>query len=105
MKLRFLKQYTEKDAHDIIKNYHHGKELMTAFRKLDEQYGKPTMVIKETFKNLRCMEAVKNHFDIKANRKLLNNINTNISTLKCYSVDLAGPDGEDENSTFLIEME
>ena len=105
VKLKFLKQYTEKDAHDIIKNYHHGKELMTAFKKLDDQYGKPAMVIKETFKNLRCMEVAKSHFDIKANRKLLNAINTNISTLKCYNVDLSGPDGQDENSTFLIEME
>ena len=25
--------------------------------------------------------------------------------MKGYNVDLAGPDGEDENSTFLIEME
>ena len=51
------------------------------------------------------MEVARSHFDIRANRKLLNAINTNISTLKCYNVDLSGPDGQDENSTFLIEME
>ena len=63
------------------------------------------MVVKETFRNMRAMEPVKSHYDIKANRKLLNEINTNISTLKCYNVDLTGPDGETENSTFLVDME
>ena len=29
-KLKYLKLYTEKDAHDIVKNYHNGKELVTA---------------------------------------------------------------------------
>ena len=51
------------------------------------------------------MEQVKNHYDIRANRKLLNTINTNISTLKCYNVGLTGPGCDAENNIFLVEME
>ena len=32
VKLKFLKQYAEKDAQDLMKNYHHSQELNTAFR-------------------------------------------------------------------------
>ena len=103
VKLKFLKQYTEKDAHELVKNYHHPQELITAFKILDEHYGKPTMVIRESLRSLRMMETVKNINDVKANRALLSKINTNISTLRCYNFDLEGDDVE--NSTFLIEME
>ena len=103
VKLKFLKQYTEKDAHDLVKNYHHSQELKTAFEILDEHYGKPSMVIRESLRNLRMMETVKSINDVKANRALLSKINTNISTLKCYNFDLEGDDIE--NSSFLIEME
>ena len=103
VKLKFLKQYTEKDAHDLVKNYHHPQELTVAFEILDEHYGKPSMVIRESLRNLRIMETVKSLNDVKANRALLNKINTNISTLKCYNFDLEGDDIE--NSSFLIEME
>ena len=103
VKLKYLKQYTEKDAYELVKNYHHGKELMTAFNLLDNHYGKPSMVIRESLRNLKTMEVVRNTHDIKANRKLLSTINTNISTLRCYNFDLEGNDVE--NSTFLIEME
>ena len=48
------------------------------------------------------METVKSINDIKANRALLNKINTNISTLKCYNFELEGDDVE--NSSFLIEI-
>ena len=34
-KLKYLKMYTEKDAHDLVKNYHSGMELMSAFKELD----------------------------------------------------------------------
>ena len=47
VKLKFLKQYTEKEAHDLVKNYHHPQELLVAFEMLDEHYGKPSMVIRE----------------------------------------------------------
>ena len=103
IKLKFLKQYTEKDAHELVKNYHHPQELRTAFKTLDDHYGKPSMVIRESLRNLRLMETVKSINDIKANRALLNKINTNISTLKCYNFELEGDDVE--NSSFLIEIE
>ena len=103
IKLKYLKQYTEKDAHDLVKNYHHGKELIIAFKTLDNHYGKPSMVIRESLRNLKTMDTVRTIHDIKANRKLLSTINTNISTLRCYNFDIEGSDVE--NSTFLIEME
>ena len=103
IKLKFLKQYTEKDAHELVKNYHHGKELMEAFHSLDQHYGKPTMVIRESLRNLKMLEPCRNLNDVKANRRLLNAIKTNISTLKCYNFNLDS--GDAENSTFLIEIE
>ena len=103
VKLKYLKQYTEKEALDLIKNYHHARELSVAFETLDDHYGKPSMVIRESLRNLRTMETVKSINDVKANRNLLSKINTNISTLKCYNFDLEGEDIE--NSSFLIEME
>ena len=103
IKLKFLKQYTEKDAHELVKNYHHPQELITAFKTLDEHYGKPAMVIRESLRSLRMMETIRDISNVKANRALLSKINTNISTLKCYNFDLEGYDVE--NSTFLIDME
>ena len=100
IKLKLLKQYTDKDALDLIKNYHHPQEITTAFKTLDEHYGKPSMVVRESLKNLRLMETVKSIYDIKSNRVLLSKINTNISTLKCYNFDLEGKDVE--NSSLLI---
>ena len=102
-KLKYLKQYTEKDAYDLVKNYHSGKELMIAFKTLDDHYGRADMVIRESLRNLKAIEPVKNVTDIRANRKILSIINTNISTLRCYNFDLEG--SEVENSTSLIEME
>ena len=81
-KLRFLKQYTEKEANDLVKNYHHPEELLVAFEVLDDHYGKPSMVIRESLRNLRTMEIVRSINDLKANRNLLSKIKTNISTLK-----------------------
>ena len=68
IKLKLLKQYTDKDELDLIKNYHHPQEITTAFKTLDEHYGKPSMVVRESLKNLRLMETVKSIYDIKANR-------------------------------------
>ena len=68
VKLKYLKQYTEKEAHDLVKNYHHPQELRTAFETLDDHYGKPTMVIRESLRNLRTRETVKSLNDVKANR-------------------------------------
>ena len=59
VKLKYLKQYTEKEAHDLVKNYHHPQELRAAFETLDDHYGKPAMVIRESLRNLRTMETVK----------------------------------------------
>ena len=76
---------------------------MKAFHALDTQYGKPTMVIRESLRNVKMIETCRNINDIKGNRRLLNAIRTNISTLKCYNFNLDS--GDAENSTFLIEME
>ena len=76
---------------------------MEAFHALDQHYGKPTMVIRESLRNLKMIEPCRNIADVKSNRRLLNAIRTNISTLKCYNFNLDS--GDAENSTFLIEME
>ena len=86
-----------------MKNYHHPQKLTTAFKTLDEHYGKPTMVVRESPRSLRMIETVRTINDFKSNRVLLRKINTNISTLRCYNFDLEGDDVE--NSTFLIETE
>ena len=83
IKLKFLKQYTEKDVHELVKNYHRTQELKTVFKTLDDHYGKPSMVIRESLRNLRLMEVVKSINDMKANQALLSKINTNTSTLNC----------------------
>ena len=46
---------------------------------------------------------VKNERDIKAHKKFVNLLNTNISTLKCYNFDVDG--SEQENSSFIINIE
>ena len=94
-----MKQYTEKDAHELVKNHHHGKDMMEAFHAFDNHYGKPTMVIQESLRNLKMIEPCRNINSIKGNRRLLNTIRTNISTLKCYYFILDSDDAE--NSTFL----
>ena len=43
-KSRFLKQYLEGDALDIVKNYHAGSELPIAYKALDDVYGRADMV-------------------------------------------------------------
>jgi hypothetical protein len=102
-KLKYLKQYLEGDALQIVKNYHQGKELGTAFKALDNAYGRPDMVIRECLRNIRNLEMLKNERDIKAHKKFINLLNTNISTLKCYNFDVDG--SEQENSSFIINIE
>ena len=51
-KLRYLKQYVESDAREIVKNYHSGTELRTALNALEETYGRSDMVIRETLKSI-----------------------------------------------------
>ena len=41
--------------------------------------------------------------DVRANKKLLNAVKTNISTLNCYNFNLDSDNAK--NSTFLIEMD
>ena len=55
-KLKFLKQYTASNAHELVKNYHHGKELMAAFHALDQHYDKLTMVIRKSLRSLKLIE-------------------------------------------------
>ena len=53
VKHKYLKQYAAKETHDLVKNYYHPQELRTAFLILDDHYGKPSMVIRESQKTLR----------------------------------------------------
>ena len=56
-KLRYLKQYLEGDALDIVKNYHAGSELPIAYKALDDVYGRADMVIRE------CIKGIENYPD------------------------------------------
>lgn len=47
-------------------------------------------------------KTIRNMYDIKANKLHLNDIKTNISTLKCCNFILDS--GNAENSTFMIDM-
>jgi hypothetical protein len=87
----------------LIKNYHSGKELLTAFKTLDDHYGRSDMVIRECIRNIRQLEPIRNEYSTKANKTLLSAIKTNISTLNCYNFDIEG--NQVENSTFLITIE
>merc|ERR1712082_285643 len=70
-KLRYLKQYLEGDAKDIVKNYHSGEELATAFKALDEVYGRADMVIRLILKSIQKLEALRSEHNIKANKNFL----------------------------------
>ena len=102
-KLRYLKQYLRGDALQLIKNYHQGKELLTAFKVLDGTYGRPDMVIRECLRTIRNLEQLRSEKDIKANKNFLSKLKTNISTLQCYNFNIDGDDNE--NSAFLISIE
>ena len=102
-KLRYLKQYLEGDAKDIVKNYHSGEELATAFKALDEVYGRSDMVIRECIKSIQKLEALRSEHNVKANKNFLYKITTNVSTLRCYNFDI--DNNETENSTLMISIE
>ena len=103
IKLKHLKQYTTGNALEVIKNYHLGQELDTAFKLLDDHYGRAEMVIRESLRNLRKLEAVTSQHNVTANKRLISNIRTNISTLKCYNFDME--ENEIENSGLMIDIE
>ena len=100
--MRFLKQYTEGESHEIIKKFHSGEELEIAFKTLDSRYGKADMIVRESLRNIRSIQPVHSEYNVSANKKLINQLTTHISTLKCWGFDF---DIEAENSTFLTELE
>ena len=61
------------------------------------------MVIRESLRNLRKLEAVTSQHNVKANKKLINNIKTNISTLRRYNCRIE--ENEIENSGIMIDIE
>ena len=99
-KLRYLKQYLEGDAKEIVKNYHSGAELVTAFKALDEQYGRAEMVIRECIKSIQKLQPLKSETDIKGAKHFIYKLQTNISTLKVYSFDI-----ESSVETFMLTIE
>lgn len=102
-KLRYLKQYLEGEAKDIVRNYHSGSELRTAFRALDDVYGRADMVIRECIKSIQNLEPLRNEHNIKVNKQFLYKVTSDISTLRCYNFDI--DTNEEENSTFMISIE
>ena len=99
-KLRYLKQYLEGEAKDIIKNYHSGMELNAAFKALDDQYGRAEMVIRECIKSIQKLEPLRSELDIKNSKNFLYKLTTNISTLKVYNFDL-----DSSVETFMLSVE
>ena len=99
-KLRYLKQYLEGEAKDIVKNYHSGAELATAFKALDEQYGRAEMVIRECIKSVQKLQPLRSETDIKASKNFLYKLTTNLSTLKVYNFDI-----ESSVETFMLTIE
>ena len=89
----------EGDAKDIIKNYHSGSELATAFKALDEQYGRAEMVIRECIKSIQ-LQPLRSEMDIKGSKHFLYKSTTNLSTLKEYKCDI-----ETSVETFMLTIE
>ena len=84
-KLRYLKQYLEGDALDIVKNYHAGSELSIAYKALDDVYGRSDMVIRECIKGIQKLPRLTSDHNTRANKTFLYKITTNLSTLRCYN--------------------
>ena len=61
------------------------------------------MVIPQSLINLRKLEAVTSQHNVKSNKKLINNIKTNTSTLRCYNFNIE--ENEIENSGITIDIE
>ena len=102
-KLRYLKQYLEGDAVQIIKNYHSGTELRIAMNALDEVYGRSDMVIRETLKSIQKLSPMTTEHNLKANKAFLYKITTILSTLRCYNFEIDSD--QSENSTIMISIE
>ena len=102
-KLRYLKQYTESDAKDIIKNYHSGTELRAALNALEETYGRSDMVIRETLKSIQKLQPLTAEHNVKANKSFLYKVTTIVSTLRVHNFELDSD--QSENSAFMIHIE
>ena len=102
-KLRYLKQYLEGDAVQIVKNYHSGTELRIAMNALDEVYGRSDMVIRETLKSIQKLSPMTTEHNLKANKSFLYKITTILSTLRCYNFEI--DNDQSENSTIMISIE
>ena len=63
-KLRYLKQYSEADAKDIVKNYYSGTELASTFKSLDEQCGRDKMAIRECIKSSQKRQPFRSKMEI-----------------------------------------
>ena len=75
-KLRYLKQYLDGDARDIVKNYHSGTELAAAFKALDNYYGRSEMVIRECIKSIQNLPPLKLEMDIRGSKHFLYKFST-----------------------------
>ena len=102
-KLRYLKQYVEGDAKEIIKNYHSGTELKTALNALEETYGRSDMVIRETLKSIQKLQGLTMEHNVRANKSFLYRITTIVSTLKVHNFEIDSD--QSENSAFMISIE
>jgi len=80
-KLRYLKQYLEGDALDIVKNYHAGSELAIAYKALDDVYGRSDMVIRECIKGIQKLPRLTSDHNTRANKTFLYKITTNLIPL------------------------
>ena len=102
-KLRYLKQYVEADAKEIIKNYHSGTELRTALNALEETYGRSDMVVRETLKSIQKLQGLTMEHNVRANKAFLYKITTIVSTLKVHNFEIDSD--QSENSAFMINIE
>ena len=102
-KLRYLRQYLEGDALDIVKNYHAGSELSIAYKALDDVYGRSDMVIRECIKGIQKLPRLTSDDNTRANKTFLYKITTILSTLRCYNFNV--DNDEAENFTFMISIE
>ena len=102
-KLRYLKQYVDNDAKEIVKNYHSGTELRTALNALEETYGRSDMVIRETLKSIQKLQSLTMEHNVRANKAFLYKITTIVSTLKVHNFEIDSD--QSENSAFMINIE
>ena len=102
-KLRYLKQYTDAEAKEIIKNYHSGTELRAALNALEETFGRSDMVVRETLKSIQKLSPLTAEHNVKSNKAFLYKITTIVSTLRVHNFELDSD--QSENSAFMINIE